>query len=1115
MTSSSLNIQIENEYIKSALNMTHSVKDKFISFLDHGDKDVKELCQNIVWLATSKTMKDHGLTPGIDKVALEKIEFAKVDEKILLAAIYGCSSILDGVAKTKKITPAQISFPTEITSYRSALLAEITDRTFHCKRKGTEAHWFEWSIGLKDEVSFTRRTEIILNELIIEDNGNFIIDLEYLSGLLLVGGFNENLTNFAITGRMNNASAKEYVLNRLKGLKTFKNELTSKVCGNTQAINSVVSSFNQLLTNNDRTNPPLATFFGASGTGKSHLAITAADCFNNAFSSSYETYILNMENFSDDKAALKLFGSGSQYVSSSLGDLTLEAIKNPKLVVVIDEIEKAHITVQQAFLTLLSSGKATDITSRLQSTFSDCLFIFTSNLGQNHIGEHTEELSISSIIGNVKEKSLSPEMLNRLEGGEVVIFNELTAKELLAYSDGITNITKETEYKWPSFLPELLIKSLSGKSTPRSLNNQLSKLEAKISDVVMSAIDIENLKQLPTVVIEPEIILESNHSMALLLPTKIKKTFDETTIPASINVSRYSTIIDLIDDINGGKKFDSILIENIDTYLFDFDDLKDLAKSEQIIINAFSKRTQDLKLNIETENHYILSNVSKTELVNLMIKLALKNELLTLLPQQLKRKTKVIFDVNIASQLNSGVTVKIENFKNITPKTVEDLDCDYINFISGIDQKFDDVYGQIDAKSKLKEITNQLKKTKQSKVELPKGYILTGEPGTGKTIIAKAMAGECGMDFISVDANALLTSDGATKVNKVFEIAKKYSPSIVFIDEIELILANRSKASITQHLVTNALLTNLDGISTNDSQVFVLGATNFTSNLDLAACRSGRFEEIIHCYLPNVNEIISALPTLLGKYDLTIQSEEMSFIAEQLSGESFATINKVLRNTHFATQNEIAAPSIINVLLSLIKDHKFGKKLPESDEQLQKLKAYHEAGHLLTNLLNFSPSSVICASIEEREKSSGYCQLDQNVDIYRNRNTINNYIQTAMAGRVAEELFLGSAENITSGCQSDLKIATDMAKRAIIKLGYSSSGLADLSQFGEYSHDAKSEVIKWLGQATEEVKELLTSNRELLDLYAELLLEKKHLYTHDIINLWENYNAQRKGCIAA
>jgi cell division protease FtsH len=1110
ITSPSFNTQVENKQKLGELRMALGFQPKPIPFFyEQGDSAVKSLCQNLVWLATAQAMKSKGLIAGVDKVSLDKIDFEKVDEKMLVAAIYGCSNILQCVAKTKKVPSAQITFPRDTVTYRNNLLKEVNDRTFHCKIKGTDSHWFEWAERFMDKVLCTHNAQNIINNIIIKTKRTYVIDVENLASLLLSEAFyNESIDTIPGIAKVNETSADEYKFNRLKGLKKFKGELIAKVCGNINPINAVVKCFNQTLANSDNKSPAIATFIGASGVGKTHLAQTAAECFNNAFSSSYESFVINLEAYSDDKSSLKLFGSGSQFVNSSLGDLTLRVIKNPKQVIIFDEIEKAHSNTIQSLLTLLSSGSATDLTSRHHVDFSECIFIFTSNLGQNYVANHAEDVSIANLIGQQKSgQGLSPEMINRLESGDIAIFKEFTAQELLDYSNKKIDHNKATEYNWPSYLPELLVKSLGGKATPRSLNNQLNKLEAKVSDVVMSVVDFEDLALMPIITIAPEVNLESEYKVAVVFQTKRKKLLDEHKISSSVAISDYHNVKGLLNDLSQGKKFDSVLVENLDEFSADFDELIVLGNAKNIDINVFSKQKNDLVLNIEYEHYYILPEAKQSSLINLVKKITLRADLLKVLPQQLKRKAKVEFDVRVMAQSCNCITIKLHNFVNITPKEIDDIDCDYIKFMSDIDERFEDIFGQTIAKEKLKGIAYRLKSKVNPKVTLPKGYILTGGLGTGKTLLATAMAGECKMPFISVDANELLTPDGANKVKKVFEIADKYSPSIIFFDEAELLLQNRAKTSGIQHLVTNAFLTAMDGISTNDNQVFVLAATNFANDLDPAVSRAGRFEEVIKCDLPNVDEISTALPQLFTKYDLTIMANKIPFIADQLVEESFATINKLLRNTSFNVQNFIDKETTFDILLSLINDEKHGKKVPESDEQHQRLVAYHEAGHLVSYLTHFSLASVKSVSVERREKSSGFCQISINNDIYRNRTTISHFIQSALAGRSAEELFLGNAEDITSGCRSDLKVATEIAKTAIKKFGYSSSGLADLSQFEEYTHDTITEVNKWLGEEYKNSKELLVRNRKLLDLYAELLMEKKHIYAHDIANIWLTYQS--------
>ena len=168
-TSIPFNTQVNNNRVAAELAMKLGLQSNVIAdFYENGDSEVKQFLKNVVWLATAATMKYKGLIAGLDKISLEKINFEIVDEEMILAAIYGCSNILQCVAKTKQASTAQITFPRKITAYRKSLLSEISDRTFHCKIKGTESHWFEWADRFIDKLVFSIDAQNVINKIIIK-----------------------------------------------------------------------------------------------------------------------------------------------------------------------------------------------------------------------------------------------------------------------------------------------------------------------------------------------------------------------------------------------------------------------------------------------------------------------------------------------------------------------------------------------------------------------------------------------------------------------------------------------------------------------------------------------------------------------------------------------------------------------------------------------------------------------------------------------------------------------------------------------------------------------------------------------------------------------------------
>ena len=423
--------------------------------------------------------------------------------------------------------------------------------------------------------------------------------------------------------------------------------------------------------------------------------------------------------------------------------------------------------------------------------------------------------------------------------------------------------------------------------------------------------------------------------------------------------------------------------------------------------------------------------------------------------------------------------------------------------------KFDDVAGLDEEKSEMMEIVDFLKRpekfTKMG-ARVPKGVLLYGKPGTGKTLIAKAIAGEADVPFISMSGSEFIemfAGLGASRVRKLFEKARKLAPCIVFIDEIDAIGSRRtsgSGAETENNQTLNQLLVEMDGFDTEET-IIVLAATNRPEMLDKALLRPGRFDR----------QITIALPDMKGREEiLKIHAKDKKFadnvsmkdIAGDTAGFTGAELANILNEAaiiatikkHEAiTQNDIEE-AVKKVTVGLEKQ---SRVISEKDKRLT---AFHEAGHAIVSSQLETQKDIKEVSIIPRGVAGGYTMYKTNEDkYYISKTEMEEKLIALLGGRAAEKLVLN---DISTGASNDIEVATQIAKDMIIKYGMSDNlgpisintekDPYELQLLGEKFGDAIGAEVKiMLDTAYARAQTILTNNMDKLHVVAEVLIQKE------------------------
>ena len=419
-----------------------------------------------------------------------------------------------------------------------------------------------------------------------------------------------------------------------------------------------------------------------------------------------------------------------------------------------------------------------------------------------------------------------------------------------------------------------------------------------------------------------------------------------------------------------------------------------------------------------------------------------------------------------------------------------------------ITTRFDDVQGIDSAKDELQEIVGFLRDPTQyivSGAKIPKGALLTGKPGTGKTLLARAIAGESSVPFIQCSGSSfveMFVGVGAKRVRDVFEIARKNQPCIVFIDEIDAIGKKRSMngfaANDEREQTINQLLTEMDGFD-NDSQIVVIAATNRADILDDALLRPGRFDRKIQVGLPNVYGREKILQVHSKNKNLSPEVSLMD-VARQTTGFSGADLENLMNECAIRSVKEgtnvITPPIIEDVYQRVVVGAKGGA--PMSDER-KKLVAYHEAGHAIIGVLMPSYDEVRKVSIIPRGDAGGVTFFQPSSDergMYTKEYLLSQ-IKVALGGHAAEELMYGK-DNVTTGASSDFAQVHAIAREMVLTYGMSEAigkinvDVSALSQQTAYLVDL--EVHRITDECYSEVIDILSSRKTDLVALKDILI---------------------------
>lgn len=923
---------------------------------------------------------------------------------------------------------------------------------------------------------------------------------------------------------------------KIAEFKAFKDFLIDNVKGQRHAIDEVVEGIFEtevFSLYNAKRKGPVATFLfaGPSGVGKTHIAHMCEEYLGR------KTLVVDMSEYSSNIANCMFNGEhGSPAIVTSF------VRNNPDGILVFDEIEKAHINTIHLFLQILDEAKLMDYRLNKEVSFKNNIIIMTTNAGKQLYSDTTVcDLSRTpkNVILDGLRKDVNPQTMEpyfpecittRMANGRVILFNHLEPFSLhsivkkvietqLSLFKKSTGIEVECDI---DVLAALILYCGGGVSDARSLTGLAKGIIVKeLQEMIIQLYN--NSPEAVNTVKKIQISVDtSDENVGNLFENKEKSyavilsDIDENSIKESFE--KINTDVEVITDVDKFQKrirgvADYVLVDPRFMVSQMYATPNDIEDFDSVGMSMFDYMLSDFPeipvyvLNTRPEENvrydtllgrgakgvitYTLSDKHSFE--EEIRKLAFESSMNTSV-YSLGRSGKIL-TYNCAQYVIDSETAVI-SFEKLQLKSA---------LMSGdgtmVAQKgdnnnimFSDVVGCKDAKETLMEFKKALDNPRTiaaSGKKMPKGVLLYGPPGTGKTLLAKAMANECKATFFPVSATSFLGSYvGETEKNirTLFEKARKYAPSIIFIDEIDAIARRRTGGSTTVHYETalNELLTQMDGFKTDNKRpVFVFAATNYELEgdgprvLDSAFVR--RFDSKILIPLPDTDERYEFLVKSLERHGIHFGEDHEKILrnmAERTAGMSNADLE--MMNSQFIRELGDNEPDR-TVYLDTLDSYRFGS-IKEMDDSDVIQTACHEAGHaLICRLCGETPTFL---TIVSRGNYGGFMEAAGEKSGSYTYEDLTNRICRSLAGRVAEIEMFGESKGMNTGASSDIQHARYYVKKILEDFA-----MGKRLYEGEITEEAE-ELIQTQFART---KQMVHEHRDVLERLAKELFKRKSL----------------------
>ena len=944
----------------------------------------------------------------------------------------------------------------------------------------------------------------------------------------------------------------------------IREQLMQKVIGQDNIIAEFANGYFEgelsAFTEKNRCRPKaIFLFAGSPGVGKTYLATEAAKALE------LPVKRFDMSSYADDVSASELTGAGANFKSPKPGALTGFVHDHPSSMLIFDEIEKAHPKVINLFLQVLDAGTLYDNKYEANIAFGETVIIFTTNAGKSlyqDTTKHNYSDVPKKVILDALEKECHPvtgrpvfpqAICSRLATGNVLLFNHLTAHQLSTIAARKLMEQQASLYQEASILSEdaeslatTLLFSLGGHCDARNMTAAAKRFfSAELFELyrlagtdrkAMAAGGIQKIRwQLDIDRAEPIIrqlyhVPEDNtflffgseeaRMQAQQMQEKGRMLYASNLDEVKQILQEHELSFAAIDYFHGcsekmsylnagdvhseGRKCWEVLQQyepELPVFIWETDNYQ---YNREEVLSFLGKGAEDI-LHISFSDR----NACKATLDQLQVQLWQQKALDTLAFRH------QVLNYETAQSLSEDGTIGI--IKVFDPHLATAVEADDQKDVLSAEEKPDihwsDIVVSEDVKSELQYFQSYLKDAKsflKKGAATPKGILLYGPPGTGKTSLAKVMAAESDVIFLTASADQFISKwvgEGPQAVHRIFSIARKYAPAILFIDEIDAIGRRRTEEAFHdgRQEILNALLTEMDGFKTSVKKpVLVMAATNLGGNngstgaLDPALVR--RFDRSICIDLPDRAGRIQLLKMLRNKHQiLRISDDMLQNLAERSIGMSPAllegAVNAAIREA-IRCGTEVSDSRMDEAF----EKYNHGEEKHWNRADLIKT-ARHEAGHaVVCNYFGEEPSYLTVAA---RDNHGGYMMYSaaEGKGVYTKKELLRQ-IAVSLGGRAAELVYYGEEEGLSTGPSSDLETATAIARKMICNYGMYNEIAAGIVMQNEVSETVSQSIEQKVNAIIQEQLNLsvaiIKENADKMAQLVDTLMEKTHLNKQEI-----------------
>jgi cell division protease FtsH len=701
------------------------------------------------------------------------------------------------------------------------------------------------------------------------------------------------------------------------------------------------------------------------------------------------------------------------------------------------------------------------------------------------------------------KNGISSALAERLLAGNVAVFAPLKPIELMQIADMEVDrfyLENNNSIIFPSNMSEILIESLAKDCSARNICTALEKLVLRCESQVYDSCD----KPVQKIIIHREIVPVTEHT---LLISSLPEKWNSHNENCLLRTAKPSNIVEVLP-----SKITSLILDLESTSSEQWNELlTKLDKPELAIVGFVSENTFDdyHKLLQRGVKIIVIDNTEPMILLSILQCAQHRAIVLSELEENKRRFVKASFKLEVQIH-NEDATVLLCGPDKQTAFDPNDFDVPFMRLHTP-QLTFADVVGNDSLKAQMRLIRNQINVKGAKPDDLPKGMLFSGPPGTGKTYMAEAFAGELKLPFITINSADIVAQGNAVdNLKRLFEVISKISPCVVFFDEMDSLGRARNEHNAQHSLAVNTLLAQMDGISTANGISFFIAATNHPNLLDPALLRAGRYEREIRFQFPSEKDRLISITKNAIAYSIGLDSEESEALASLTQGQTHKAIQNFFRDT--ALYSVSRSSNFANLLVTILNSTtSFNEETMENTEELMRIKSVHEAGHFLcarikkpdvkVNLLSAKYGVTICNMMDEMNLPT--------------KQRLHSVLVFLLGGRAAESEMIGD-DMITVGSFDDMRRATAIAREVIIKLGsFDQCDGVDASQLRSFEALIDKEVGTVVNNAYEEAKKLVREHRTTLEHVAELLINKDYLlegslekiivhrnmYTANVVNL--------------